>query len=300
MTEPHKAPRPAPKSLVAASVATAAVLVYGAPTPGVGSRYADSPLPGAAPYESRALFAIAARDALAASGDGIGVGETVLEAVNSSLDASGHADIRSAAYLAPLAKAALLGMPTRNVLSRLGREEIPTFIRAFEAAGIGGPLVEVLGVAAAADDDSTLRDVMRFASGRDSLARDYARNYEAPRDLARPAILSSLSRADSARASLVHAYLEVLAEIPDLDIAQRAGQRESEDVSRMATGVLKAGGAHSRRGLEGLANLDGILRENPRLSPTATEPVIIAAAFMVCMEHGPDALNRRLRPANRA
>ncbi|MDQ3509562.1 MAG: triphosphoribosyl-dephospho-CoA synthase [Actinomycetota bacterium] len=300
MTEPYKAPRPAPKSLVAASVATAMVLVYGAPTPGVGSRYADSPLSGAAPYESRVLSTLAARDALAASGDGVGVGETVLEAARSSLDASGHAEVRSAAYLAPLAKAALLGVPTRNVLSRLGRDEIPLFVRAFEAAGIGGPLVEVLGAAVAAGDDSTLRDAMGFASRRDPLARDYARNYEVPRDLARPAILSSLSRAESARASLVHAYLEVLAEIPDLDITARAGQRESEDVSRMAKGVLKAGGAHSRRGLEGLANLDGILREDPRLSPTATEPMVIASAFMVCMEYGPDALNRRLRPAFRA
>ncbi len=270
-------------------------LVYSAPTPGAGSRYADTSLAGAAPHEARMLCALAARAALETA-DERGVGETVLEATLSSLEMSGFADARSAAYLAPLAKANLLGVPVRRVLSQLGREETPPFSRALEAAGNPGPLVEILGVAMAAGDDSTLRDAMRFASSRDPLAREYARNYEIPRELARPAILSSLSRAESARASLVHAYLEVLAEVPDLDIARRAGQRESEDVSRMARGVLKAGGAHSRRGLEGLANLDGILREDPRLTPTATEPVIVAAAFMVCMEYGPDSLSRRLRP----
>lgn len=242
------------------------------------------------------LFAFVARDALLAA-DERGVGETVLQATLSSLSLSGFADARAAGYLAPLARSALLGTPVRGVLKNLGREEITEFSRAFQAAGEGGPLLEALGVATAAGDDTTLRDAMRLAAKRDPLARDYTRNFEIPRDLARPAMLSSLSRVESARASLVQAYLETLSEVPDLDIVARAGNREAEDVSRMARGALKAGGAHSRRGLEGLANLDGILRENPRLSPTATEPVVIAAAFMVCMEHGPESLGRRVRPA---
>lgn len=272
-------------------------LVYSAPTPGVGSRYADSPLAASAPHESRMLSALAARDALATA-DERSVGDTVLEATLSSMNESGFADARAAAYIAPLARSGLLGIPARRVLSQLGRAEIPPFSRALQTAGVGGPLAEALGVAIAGGEDVTLREAMRFAARRDPLARDYARNYEIPRELARPAILSSLSRADSARASLVQAYLEVLSEVPDLDIAARAGAREAEDVSRMARGVLKAGGAHSRRGLEGLANLDGILRENPRLSPTATEPVVVAAAFMVCMEYGPDSLSRRVRPVS--
>lgn len=243
------------------------------------------------------LSALAARDALATA-DERGVGETVLEAALSSLEVSGFAEVRASAYIAPLAKARLLGVPARRVLSGLGRDEIPAFSRALQAAGDSGPLAEALAVATSAGDDATLRDAMRFASRRDALARDYARNYEVPRELARPAILSSLSRAESARAALVQSYLEVLSEVPDLDIIARAGQREAEDVSRMARGVVKVGGTHSRRGLEGVANLDGILRQNPRLSPTATEPVVAAAAFMVCMEYGSDSLSGRLRPAS--
>jgi triphosphoribosyl-dephospho-CoA synthase len=96
----------------------------------------------------------------------------------------------------------------------------------------------------------------------------------------------------------VQAYLEVLSEVPDLDVMDRAGNREAEEVSRMAHGVLKAGGVHSRRGLEGIGNLDGLLRTDPRLAPSATEAPVIAAAFLVALEHGPGALSSRLRPAS--
>jgi triphosphoribosyl-dephospho-CoA synthase len=65
----------------------------------------------------------------------------------------------------------------------------------------------------------------------------------------------------------------------------------------MARGVIKAGGVHSRRGLEGISNLDGLLRADPRLAPTATEPPVIAAAFLVALEYGPDSLTHRIRPA---
>src|ERR687898_144430 len=129
------------------------------------------------------------------------------------------------------------------------------------------------------------------------LARGALREEPTARELARPALLSSLSRADSVRGALVQAYLEVLSEVPDLDVAGRAGRQEAEEVSRMAHGVLKAGGVHSRRGLEGIANLGGLLRADPRLSPTTTEYPVIAAAFLVAMEYGPDALSHRLRPA---
>jgi len=150
------------------------------------------------------------------------------------------------------------------VLARLGHDDLRAFARALKISGVRGPLEHSLQLALGAGRDTTLRDVMRFCAARDPLAREYARNFEVTRELARPALLAALSRADSARGALVQAYLEVLSEVPDVDIAERAGQREAEDVSRMARGVLKAGGVRSRRGLEGVANLDGILRENPR------------------------------------
>ena len=283
---------PVPETLVAACVATALTLVYSAPTPGVGSRYVD----GRIAHESRMLSVIPAREMLAGSGRR-GVGETVLETTFASLALAGFADPRAVASLAPFCRAALLGESSGRVLAWLGHEDLAPFARALEAAGEGGPLAGALRVALGAGKDATLRDAMRFAAARDALAREYAQGFEVTRELARPALLGALSRADSVRGALVQAYLEVLSEVPDLDVAGRAGSREAEDVSRMAHGVVKAGGVHSRRGLEGIVNLDGILRADPRLAPSATEPPIIAAAFLVALEYGPGSLSSLLRPA---
>ena len=281
-----------PEGLVAACAATSLTLVYSAPTPGAGSRYVD----GRIPHESRVLSAIPVRDALAGAGRR-GTGETVLEATLSSLDLAGFADPRAAGYLAPLARAALRGERSARVLATLSHGDIAPFARALEVAGDEGPLAGALRVALGAGQDATLRDAMRFSASRDALAREYARDFEVTRELAKPALLSALSRADSVRGALVQTYLEVLAEVPDLDVARRGGPGEAEDVSRMTRGVLKAGGVHSRRGLEGIANLDGLLRADTRLSPTASEAPVVAAAFLVALEYGPDALSHRLRPA---
>lgn len=283
---------PVPESQVVDCATVSLTTVYSAPTPGTGSRYMD----GAVAHEKRLLAVTPVGVALAGAGDR-GVGKTVLQGVLGSRSLAGFADSRAVGYLAPLARSALLGERKRWVLSRLGVREIEPFASALEAAGDRGALAEALVIARQADKETTLRDAVRFASGRDPLAREYARSYEITGQLAQPALLSALSRAGSARAALVQAYLEVLSEAPDLDVVERAGRREAEDVSRMAHGVLKAGGVFSGRGLQGVANLDGLLRNDPRLTPSATEPPIVAAAFLVAMEYGVDSIAGQLRPA---
>lgn len=290
--EPREVVPPVPESRVTACAAVALTLAYSAPTPGVGSRYVD----GTVAHEARLLSVTPVCGALAEAARR-GVGETVLEAVLGSKALAGFADVRAPGYLAPLSRAALLGEPAGRVLARLGPGEIPPFVAALEAAGGGGTFYDALRMARESGRETTLRDVARFASGRDPLAREYTRGYEVTNQLARPAILASLSRVESARAALVQSYLEVLAEVPDPDVAERAGRREAEEVSRMAHGVLKAGGAHSRRGLQGIANLDGLLREDPRLTPSATEAPVLAAAFLVALEHGSESLAARILPA---
>jgi triphosphoribosyl-dephospho-CoA synthase len=186
-----------PESLVAACAATAMMLVYSAPTPGTGSRYLD----GRVAHESKALSVLSVRDALARSGRR-GVGETVLESTRSSISLAGYADPRVAGYLAPLARGALREEPSARVLAGLGHEEIAPFARALEVAGGEEVLAGALSYALGAGKEATLRDAMRFSASRHALAREYARDFEVTRELARPALLSSLSRADSVRGRL--------------------------------------------------------------------------------------------------
>lgn len=279
---------------VASAVASALFLGYSAPMPGVDSRYSD----GTAAHETR-LLGVPALAATASGAAGRPVGETVLEAVFGSRSVAGYADLRAAGYLAPLARAALLGERLRKVLAGLSHEDARLFARALEATGPGYPqaLAEALNVALGAGRDATLRDAMRFAAGWDPMAREYARDFEVTRELARPALQTALTRVEATRPALVQAYLEVLSEVPDLDAASRAGRKEAEEISRMARGVLKVGGVYSRRGLQAIANLDGLLRSDARLKPTATETPIVAAAFLVSLERGAGFLNHRVRPA---
>jgi triphosphoribosyl-dephospho-CoA synthase len=279
---------------VASAVASALFLGYSAPMPGVDSRYSD----GMVAHEAR-LLGIPALAASASEAAGRRVGETVLESIFGSRSVVGYADLRAAGYLAPLARAALLGERLVKVLDGLSHEDARVFARALEAAGpyYSQALARSLDVTLGAGRDATLRDAMRFAADRDPIAREYARNFEISRDLARPSLSSALARIEAARPALVQAYLEVLSEVPDLDVISRAGRKEAEEVSRMAHGVLKTGGVYSRRGLQAIANFDGLLRSDTRLKPTASETPIVAAAFLVSLEHGVGFLNHRIRPA---
>ncbi len=297
---------------VASAAASALFLGYSAPMPGAGSRYLD----GTLAHETRLLGV----PALAAAVFGAAerpVGETVLEAVLGSVSVAGHADSRAAGYLAPLARAALLGERLGKVLAGLSHADIRLFARALEASDSGrsgeprargysrtrsSTLAGALDVAAGAGRDATLRDAMRFAAAGnpgDPMAREYAKGFEITHGLARPALFNALAHVEATRPALVQAYLEVLAEVPDLDAASRAGREEAEEVSRMARGVLKAGGVYSRRGLQAITNLDGLLRSDLRLELSATETPVIAAAFLLALEHGPGYLGGRVRPAPR-
>lgn len=297
MSEGARHPRTTPAE-VAAAAGGALTLGYSAPMPGVDSRYADL----TAAHETR-LLGIPALSAAVAGAAERPIGETVLGAVRGSLAVSGYADLAAAGYLAPLARAALMGAGVGRVLAALSHADVRTFALAVEEAGrAGGTLERALNVAAGAGRDATLRDAMRFAGAgkpADPMAREYARNFEVTLSLARPALEAALMRVEATRPALVQAYLVVLSEVPDGDVERRAGRKEAEEVSRMAAGALKAGGAGSRRGLQAIFNLDGLLREDARLKPSATEPPVVAAAFLLSLERGLAYLNSRVRPAPR-
>jgi triphosphoribosyl-dephospho-CoA synthase len=279
---------------VSSAATTALTLTYSAPMPGCDSRYADR----AVAHETR-LLSIPLLSAVLGYAAEQPVGESVLDATVAARRLTGSADPCSVGYLAPLARSALRGERLELTLARLTHRDARAFARALEVSGSRGPLLGAIEVTLGAGREATLRDAMRFAAGRDALAREYARNFEVTRQLAYPALLNAVTRAEASRSALVQTYLEVLSEVPDLEVASRAGIKEAEEVSRMARGVLKAGGVHSRRGVQQVSNLDGLLRSDSRLYPSATEAVVLAAAFLMAVENGAEFLNYRVRPTVR-
>ena len=149
------------------------------------------------------------------------------------------------------------------MLADLGHTETAPFARAHGSSAGEEALAGALCYALGAGGEATLRDAMRFSAGRDALAREYARGFEVTRELARPALLAALSRADSVRGALVQAYLEVLSEVPDLDVAGRAGRGEAEDVSRMATGSSRPAESTPGAGSKASPTSTGSCAPNP-------------------------------------
>ena len=137
---------PVPETLVADCSTVALTLAYSAPTPGVGSRYSD----GNVSHESRILSVTPVREALARAAER-GAGETLLDAVSASRRMANFSDVRSAGYLVPLVRAALLGRSLGTVLRNLGNEEIAPFARALEVSGTGGLLFGALQIASGKD-----------------------------------------------------------------------------------------------------------------------------------------------------
>src|SRR5829696_9037902 len=101
---------------VANAAASALILGYSAPMPGSDSRYSavTAALSGATTSP---------------------VGETVLEAVSGSLSVAGYADLRAVGYLAPLARAALLGERLGEILGGPSHTDALLFTRALQATG---------------------------------------------------------------------------------------------------------------------------------------------------------------------
>src|ERR687896_1364289 len=125
----YHGPRATPRE-VADAAASALILGYSAPMPGIDSRYSDV----TTAHETR-LLGVPALAAALSGAAASPVGETVFEAVSSSVAVAGYADLRAVGYLAPLARAALLGEHLGRTLGGLSNEDTRLFARALETAG---------------------------------------------------------------------------------------------------------------------------------------------------------------------
>src|SRR5919107_1498072 len=115
---------------VADAAASALLLGYSAPMPGIDSRYSDV----TTAHETR-LLGVPALAAVLSGAAASPVGETVFEAVSGSMSVAGHADLRGAGDLAPLARAGPLGERLGRTLGGLSNEDARFFARALEVSG---------------------------------------------------------------------------------------------------------------------------------------------------------------------
>ncbi|PVX26204.1 MAG: ATP--dephospho-CoA triphosphoribosyl transferase CitG [Candidatus Bathyarchaeum sp.] len=124
------------------------------------------------------------------------------------------------------------------------------------------------------DEGVTLLDTFKIASSYDSITSEWVNNYPITFDLGYPYFVKELKETGSLNVATVHAFLKILAEVPDTFISRKVGQSKAEGISDQAAEVLKEGGLTTALGRNLLNKFDASLRDPKNdLSPGTTADI---------------------------
>jgi triphosphoribosyl-dephospho-CoA synthase len=191
-----------------------------------------------------------------------------------------------ALLLAPLAAAARARRAAgwrrglARVLRGLSVDDARWAYRAIRLARPGG-----LGRSDAADvarsPAVTLREAMRLAAPRDTVAAEYLRGFAVTFELGLAGLRRALRRGFGLLDAIAQTHLELMARVPDTLIARKAGAAAAARVAARARAVVRAGGLATRRGRAAARRLDRDLRRHGnRLNPGTSADLVAAALFV--------------------
>ncbi|WNZ29279.1 MAG: triphosphoribosyl-dephospho-CoA synthase [Candidatus Bathyarchaeota archaeon] len=127
------------------------------------------------------------------------------------------------------------------------------------------------------EDKITLFDTFKIASAYDSIAYEWVNNYPITFDLGYPHLVKELKETKNLNTATVHAFLKVLAQVPDTFICRKVGQKKAKKISVQAANVLSKGGLKTETGKKLLLDFDKNLRDPKNdLSPGTTADIIEA------------------------
>ena len=273
---------------VAAAAQLACLLEVSAPKPGnvsPGRDFHDTR------YEDFVASAIAIGPAFAAAGEQP-LGATIRRAIEDTARWSRrNTNLGIVLLLAPLARAACsTGGGLRERLSGVlaattvaDAEDAYAAIRRARPGGLGRSTTEDVAEAPTV----TLREAMRLAAGRDTVAREYVTDFAVTFEVGAPAIRAARSAGLTWREATVEGFLAILAAEPDTHVARKLGTGEAERISALARRVVEAGGVRTEEGLAAIGDLDAELRDakNAR-NPGTTADLTCGALYVVILEDG--------------
>ncbi|MEJ2719380.1 MAG: triphosphoribosyl-dephospho-CoA synthase [Deltaproteobacteria bacterium] len=233
------------------------------------------------------------------------VGATILRAVRDThrlVDTNTNLGI--VLLLAPLAKAA--GMGNSNglraaVIRVLADLTVEDACGAYEAIRLAAPAgldrVERCDVYDS-KIDFTLREAMKLAQDRDSVAREYVTGFDLTFELGYATLRRLCEKGCKAPESVVQTFLTILAQVPDSLISRKNDLATARHVSELAKRVVDSGGVFSEGGRKELHKLNHILRdEQHRLNPGTTADLVAASLFVFLVDGGvQDHLRDLIRP----
>lgn len=221
---------------------------------------------------------------------GMPVGERIFRAIEATQQVvSCNTNLGIVLLAAPLLAAAErarisrqpLRTSLRELLATLGRDDADWVYRAIRLANPGG-----LGQSDQADvTDSpsvTLRDAMRIAADRDSIARQFINSFAEVFDFAIPRYHCALSQGTSEEWAAVQVFVSLLRRIPDSHIERKFGNRFTGMVAgRMArlerAFVMRGGPQNAVMELAAIDKELKAVRVNPGTTADLTVACLIAA-----------------------
>ncbi|MDA0808071.1 MAG: triphosphoribosyl-dephospho-CoA synthase [Planctomycetota bacterium] len=236
-------------------------------------------------YEDFVASAEAIAPVLARAAE-VGVGRSVLEAVKATRAVCEYnTNLGIILLLAPLAAVPVdtpLPEGIAGVLSELTQEDagyVFEAIRLAQPRGLGNADTEDVATSA---PTGTLTEVMTLASDRDSVARQYASDFETVLKFGVSSLMASGRFNEDWEQAIVHLHLSLLARDGDTDIARKCNSIDAREVVRRATSVLRAGWPMAMEGRMRIREFDRWLRAKGSLrNPGTTADLVTAGVFAV-------------------
>jgi triphosphoribosyl-dephospho-CoA synthase len=220
----------------------------------------------------------------------VGVGITVLDAVQATRDAVGtNTNLGTLLLLAPLAAVPAhtkLEAGISKVLESLTADDTKAVyeaIRLSKAGGLGRE--DVADVFAEPPSTLTLTEAMRLAADRDLVAKQYVNHFDDVFVGAAGFIEFGLALGATLESAILQAYLNQLVTSPDSLIQRKCGIATAQEASFRAEGVLLRGALDSEKFKRALADFDRWLRaDGHRRNPGTTADLIAAGLFVLLRE----------------
>lgn len=212
-----------------------------------------------------------------------GVGRTIFDAVSATRAiVGGNPNLGIVLLLAPLS-AVPLEIPVfegiGDVLRGLSVADAREAFAAIRLASPGG-LGTVPDQDVSQEPSVTLLDAMRLAADRDSIARQYANEFDDVLHYGLEHLALELDFVDRWETSIIRLQLKLMAQLPDSLIARKCGRAVAEEASLRARTVLEADWPDYEISREILREFDDWLRaDGNRRNPGATADLIVACLF---------------------
>jgi len=217
-----------------------------------------------------------------------GVGQTILNAVRSTGAVCPHnTNLGIILLLAPLAAVPAelsLREGIGSVLSSLSVEDSRLVFEAIRLAaprGLGDSEQENV----AQEPTLPLVEVMRFAAGRDLIARQFSTDFEFVLDFGLPLLKPDLFSIDW-ETQVIGLQLAMLAETLETDILRKCGRDEAEEASRRAQNILDAGWPDSRTARSRFSEFDAWLRASGSHRNPGTVADLVTACLFAAFRDG--------------